>query len=166
MTTLEPNRTTASLAGKYLTFVLNRESYGMPVLKAREIIRPSSITAVPRVPAHVLGVINLRGRIIPVIDLCSLLGCPHAASTENTCIVVVQVNGVGNLGVQFGLLVDAVEEVTHFAADQIEPAPEFGAALNTACILGMAKTKEAVLTLLDIDQILGSTTVPVPATLD
>jgi purine-binding chemotaxis protein CheW len=81
---------TTSLAGKYLTFILCREGYGIPVLKVREIIRLAHITEVPQMPPYIKGVINLRGKIIPVIDLCTKFGMEHSASTENACIVVVQ----------------------------------------------------------------------------
>jgi len=155
MTTLVPATPTASIAGKYLTFVLNQESYGVPVLKVREIMRLTTITPVPQVPSHVKGVINLRGRIVPVIDLCAKLGLRHANLAGNACIVVVQVNGLENRPVLLGLMVDAVEEVGHFTSENIEPAPEFCTAVDTAGILGLAKTPGGVKTLLNIDQILG-----------
>ena len=156
MQTLEAPAT-ASLAGKYLTFILSRESYGIPVLKVREIIRLTSITAVPQMPAYVKGVINLRGKIIPVIDLCLKFGVEPSGSAESACIVVVQVNGPDNRPIQLGLAVDGVEEVCHFAAGDIEATPEFGEVIDTACILGMAKAKGVVKTLLDIDRVLGGT---------
>ena len=157
MTTLETTASVASLAGKYLTFVLSRECYGIPVLKVREIIRLASITTVPQMPSYVKGVINLRGKIIPVIDLCAKFGLEHSAGSENACIVVVQVNGLENRTIQLGLMVDAVEEVCQLSAADIEKTPEFGAAVDTACILGMAKSKGVVKTLLDIDRVLGAT---------
>ena len=156
MPTLETSPT-ATLAGKYLTFILSRESYGIPVLKVREIIRLTSITTVPQMPAYIKGVINLRGKIIPVIDLCLKFGVESAGSSENACIVVVQVNGADNRPIQLGLAVDGVEEVCHFAAGDIEATPEFGEAIDTTCILGMAKAKGVVKTLLDIDRVLGGT---------
>jgi purine-binding chemotaxis protein CheW len=159
-TPLESASSTASLAGKYLTFNLSRECYGIPVLKVREIIRLAAITAVPQMPAYVKGVINLRGKIIPVIDLCTKFGLEHAASSENTCIVVVQVNGPENRPIQLGLTVDAVQEVCQFAPGDIEQTPDFGAAVDTTCILGMAKAKGAVTALLDIDRVLGADAVP------
>ena len=144
---------TASLAGKYLTFLLSRESYGIPVLKVREIIRLTSITAVPQMPAYVKGVINLRGKIIPVIDLCRKFGVEPAGTSESACIVVVQVNGPDNRPIQLGLAVDGVEEVCHFAPGDIEATPEFGEVVDTTCILGMAKVKGVVKTLLNIDRV-------------
>ncbi len=147
---------TAALAGKYLTFILGRECYGIPVLKVREIIRVAAITAVPQMPSYVKGVINLRGKIIPVIDLCLKLGLEAAASSENACIVVVQVDGAVKNSLRVGLAVDGVEEVCQLAAADIEPTPDFGTAVDTNCILGMAKFKGTVKTLLDIDRVVGA----------
>jgi purine-binding chemotaxis protein CheW len=156
--TLSDKSTIAALAGKYLTFCLGDESYGVSVLKIREIIRQTNTTAIPQVPPYVKGVINLRGKIIPVIDLCIKFDLEHAASSDNACIVVVQVNGPENRPIQLGLAVDAVEEVCQLAAAELEETPEFGAAVDTSCILGMAKVKGAVKTLLDIDRVLGAST--------
>ena len=146
----------AALAGKYLTFVLGRECYGIPVLKVREIIRLPAITAVPQMPGYVKGVINLRGKIIPVMNLCLKFGLEQLGASERTCIIVVQITGPENRPIQLGLIVDAVEEVCHFSADDIEATPEFGAALDTQYILGMAKAKDQVKTLLDLDRVLGA----------
>jgi len=156
MTETLPETTTAgsNLAGKYLTFTLHHESYGIDVLKVREIIRLTSITAVPQMPAHVRGVINLRGKIIPVMDLRLRFGFEEAAGTEQTCIVVVLVKLPGGKSAQMGLVVDGVEEVVNIAVGEIEETPDFGATVSTECILGMAKIKGAVKTLLDIDRVL------------
>ena len=143
-----------NLAGKYLTFTLDRESYGIDVLKVREIIRLANITAVPQMPPYVRGVINLRGKIIPVIDLRLRFGFPEAASTDLTCIVVVQVKLPDSRATQMGLVVDGVEEVINIAATDIEETPDFGAQVSTECILGMAKIKGVVKALLDIDRVL------------
>ncbi len=143
---------------KYLTVVLAGESYGIAVLKVREIIRLQKITPVPQTPPYVKGIINLRGRVIPVVDLRVKFGLA-AEFPERTCIVVVQVKLAGDTSVQMGLIVDAVEEVTNLTAAEIEPTPEFGAAINTAYILGMAKVKGEVKTLLDIDQVVAPETV-------
>ncbi len=151
--TVPTTSATRSLAGKYLTFVLGRESYGMQVLKIREIIRFTDITAVPQMPVHIKGVINLRGKIIPVIDLRAKFGLGATDATERTCIVVVQVNLPSRTSSQMGLIVDAVEEVTNIAASDIEETPDFGGAFDTDCILGMAKIKGVVKTLLDIDRV-------------
>jgi len=154
--TLPSAAATRSLAGKYLTFVLGRESYGMQVLKIREIIRFTDITAVPQMPVHIKGVINLRGKIIPVIDLRAKFGLGAADATERTCIVVVQVTLPSRTTAQMGLIVDAVEEVTNIASTDIEETPDFGGAFDTDCILGMAKIKGVVKTLLDIDRVVAA----------
>lgn len=139
-------------AGKYLTVVLESEAYGIAVLKVREIIRMQKITPVPQMPEFVKGVINLRGRVIPVIDLRVKFGL-KADFTERTCIVVVQVRLSAEATVQMGLIVDSVEEVVHVSNEEIEPTPEFGARVETAYLLGMAKVKGQVKTLLDIDRV-------------
>jgi purine-binding chemotaxis protein CheW len=144
------------LAGKYLTFTIQRESYGIDVLQVREIIRLPDITAVPQMPAYVKGVINLRGKIIPVIDLRLRFGFPDVKNTELTCIVVVQVKLPDGKTTQMGLIVDGVEEVVSLASADIEETPDFGANISTHYILGMAKVKGAVKTLLDIDGVLGA----------
>ena len=146
------------LAGKYLTFTLGHESYGIEVLKVREIIRQTNITAVPQMPAHVRGVINLRGKIIPVIDLRLKFGFAEAASTDQTCIIVVQVKLPDGKASQMGLVVDGVEEVANIAGADIEETPDFGGQICTDYILGMAKVKGAVKALLDIDGVVGADT--------
>jgi purine-binding chemotaxis protein CheW len=146
------------LAGKYLTFVLEGESYAIPVLKVREIIRLTAIRAVPGMPAHVRGVINLRGKVIPVLDLRLRFGMGAAASTEQTCIMVVQVTLPNRRTVPMGLVVDAVEEVSQIAATDIEPPPDFGAGIATDFLIGMAKSKGSVKAMLDIDRVVGSET--------
>jgi len=143
---------TAVLAGKYLTVVLENEAYGIAVLRVREIIRMQKITPVPQMPDYVKGVINLRGRVIPVVDLRVKFGV-KAEFAERTCIVVVQVKLGAEQTVQMGLIVDSVEEVVTLAANEIEPTPDFGAKIDTAYLLGMAKVKGAVKTLLDIDRV-------------
>jgi purine-binding chemotaxis protein CheW len=162
MTTALPERVlsgTQKLAGKYLTFVLGNESYAIPGLKVRKIIRLTSITTVPQMPAHIRGVINLRGKIIPVMDLRLRFGFTAAATAEQNCIVVVQVKNLAGLATAMGLVVDAVEEVAQFAASDIEETPDFGAQVDTGYILGMAKIKGAVKALLDIDKVIGGDTV-------
>jgi len=139
-------------AGKYLTVVLDHESYGIAVLKVREIIRLQKITTVPQMPGFVKGVINLRGRVIPVVDLRVKFGL-QAEFTERTCIVVVQVRLSAERTVQMGLIVDAVEEVVNLTSAEIEPTPDFGAKIDTTYLLGMAKVKGQVKTLLDIDRV-------------
>lgn len=143
----------APTAGKYLTVVLADESYGIAVLKVREIIRLQKITPVPQMPDFVKGVINLRGRVVPVIDLRVKFGLA-AEVADRTCIVVVQVNHSSGQQVALGLIVDTVEEVVNFAAADIAPPPNFGTAVNPDYLLGMAKVKDRVKTLLDIDRAL------------
>src|ERR1035437_9160893 len=159
MSTPALNQTvTQRLAGKNLTFTLPHESYGIDVLKVREIIRLTTITVVPQLPAYVRGVINLRGKIIPVMDLRLKFGFAEAASTEQTCIIVVQVKLPDGKTVPMGLVVDGVEEVANIAAADIEETPDFGGQICTDYILGMAKVKGAVKTLLDIDGVVGAET--------
>jgi purine-binding chemotaxis protein CheW len=150
------SQATKNLAGKYLTFELGRESYGIAVLKIREIIRLTNITAVPQMPEYVKGVINLRGKIIPVVDLRLKFGMAKAETTERTCIIVVQVDLRSGVKSQMGLVVDGVEEVTNIATADIEETPDFGTKLDTDSILGMAKIKGVVKTLLDIDKVVSS----------
>lgn len=152
MNTTSPASLAGKHSGKYLTVVLADEAYGIAVLKVREIIRLQKVTPVPQMPAEVKGVINLRGRVIPVLDLRLKFGLP-AAIAERTCIVVVQVKAGGDRTAQMGLIVDAVEEVVNLTAADIEPTPEFGVRLDTAYLLGLAKVKGQVKTLLDIDRV-------------
>jgi purine-binding chemotaxis protein CheW len=143
-----------ALAGKYLTFTLGGESYGIRVLQVREIIRLVGITAVPQVPHYIKGVINLRGKIIPVVDLRLKLGMNVDRESDQSCIVVVNIASHGGEKRSIGLMVDAVEEVVNIAMEDIEETPDFGNAIDTQCILGLAKIKGAVKALLDIDRIL------------
>ena len=145
----------ASSAGKYLTFVLGREEYGLPVLKVREIIKVMDITHVPQVPAHVLGVINLRGRVIPVIDLRRKFGLPAQDHTDRTCIIVAEV-ALASATVMMGVVVDSVSEVVNVAAAEIDETPDFGGQNETDYLLGLAKVKGSVKILLDLDRVLGS----------
>jgi purine-binding chemotaxis protein CheW len=150
-----------TLAGKYLTFTLQRESYGIRVLQVREIIRLTDITAVPQMPAYIRGVINLRGKIIPVLDLRMRFGFPDTGHTDQTCIVVVQVKLPGGKTVSMGMVVDGVEEVLNIAEADIEETPDFGAQLDTDYILGMAKIKGSVKALLDIDKVIAAEAVQI-----
>lgn len=136
-------------AGKFLTFVLAGETYGLEILKVREIIGMMDITALPRTPDFIKGVINLRGKVIPVIDLRLKFGMPEAERTDETCIIVVQ---VGSLEV--GILVDEVSEVLNIDGKDIEDAPSFGTDVDTEFILGMGKSNGRVTILLDIDKVL------------
>lgn len=143
-------------SGKYLTFSLADEAYGIPVLKVREIITMLHITMVPQMPPYVKGVINLRGKVIPVIDLRTKLGLPAIEIRETNCIVVVQLSVPGGDTKHVGLIVDAVEEVANVAAEDIEPAPDFGGAVEVEYLLGMAKIKGQVKSLLDIEKVIAA----------
>lgn len=139
--------------GKYLTFTLSNEEYGIGILKVREIIGMMVITAVPRMPVYMKGVINLRGKIIPVIDLRLKFGLEPMEYAERTCIVVVEIVGSGSK-VPMGIVVDSVSEVLNIKEGDIEDTPHLGSRLNTDYILGMAKSGESVKILLDIDKVL------------
>jgi purine-binding chemotaxis protein CheW len=141
-------------AGKYLTFMLAQERYSVPVLKVREIMRLCPVTPVPRMPAYIQGVINLRGKIVPVVDLRERFGLGVLADSERVCIVVVQVDTDQGESRLSGMIVDVVEEVSHFQAQDIEPAPDFGDAIDARFIVGMAKSRGNVKTVLDIDRLL------------
>lgn len=151
--TKQSNRNMLDKEGKYLTFALGPEEYGLEILKVREIIGYMEITAVPQTPHHVKGVINLRGQVIPVIDLRSKFGMETAEVTEQTCIIVVEISQ-GNQKYSTGIVVDRVQEVLDIAGDNIEEAPQFGSSVNTDFILGMGKIGESVKILLDIDKVL------------
>jgi len=139
--------------GKYLTFTLAQEEYGLEILKVREIIGMMDITAIPQTPDFVKGVINLRGRVIPVIDLRLKFGLPPMEYGERTCIIVVEVHS--DLGaLQMGVVVDSVSEVLNILGGDIEPPPAFGTRIKTHYILGIAKTKGSIKILLDIDRVL------------
>jgi len=142
---------TSHCGGKYLTFVLCGEEYGVEILKIREIIGIMNITPVPQVPGYVKGVINLRGKVIPVIDLRLKFGFPEVEHTQETCIIVMEVRNKLT-----GVIVDTVLEVIDVDSAESEPAPQFGNGVDTEIIRGMAKIKDKVKMLLDIDRVLGS----------
>ncbi|MCB9849232.1 MAG: purine-binding chemotaxis protein CheW [Phycisphaerales bacterium] len=137
------------LGGKYLTFELGGEVYGVPILQVREIIRVMDITRVPHTLPYLRGVFNLRGKVIPVIDLRLRFGMSNSGDSELTCVIVVDV------GAQIGVVVDEVREVHDIRADNISPPPEFGASVDTECLLGMGKVDGEIKILLDIDRVLG-----------
>lgn len=143
------------LAGKYLTFALANEEYGISILKVREIIGLMEITAVPQTPDFVKGVINLRGRVIPVLELRTKFGMVAQEYNDRTCIIVVEVNGATST-IQVGMLVDSVSEVLNILEDELEESPSFGSTqMDTDCILGMGKVKGEVKILLDVNQVVG-----------
>lgn len=139
--------------GKYLTFLTGGEGYGLPVLKVREIMKVMEITPVPQVPSYVRGVINLRGKVIPVVDLRLKFGMPACDATDQTCIIVVEANAVDRKAMM-GLLVDGVSEVLNIQAAEIEQPPAFGDGVRTDYMQGVAKVKGTVKILLDIDRVL------------
>lgn len=147
-------------AGKYLTFNLGNESCGIPVLKVREIIKFLPPTVVPQLPGYIKGVVNLRGKIIPVVDFRLKFGMDAATATDHTCIIVVQVRSTARPSVAMGIVVDSVDEVSNLTSNDIEDTPDFGTAIDSACLVGMAKLKNRVVCLLDIDQILGGAALP------
>ena len=139
-----------ALGGKYLTFNLGKEEYGLSILKVREIIGVLDITQVPQSADFVQGVINLRGKVIPVVDLRGKFGLPRIAYNQETCIIVVDV------GEAMGIIVDTVREVYDIESDQIDPPPDIGDGHAHEFVLGMGKVDGAVKILLDIDQVLTS----------
>jgi len=142
------------LAGKYMTFKLDHEEYGLAILRVREIIGLMDITRVPRTKEFIRGVINLRGKVIPVVDLRLKFNMPATASTDQTVIIVVQWN-FNNTSTTMGILVDEVLEVMNVAAEQIEPPPElYSRNGETDFILGIGKAEKRVICLLDIEQVL------------
>ncbi len=141
--------TAAIQGGKFLTFFLAEEEYGIEILKVQEIIGMMAITPVPRMPDFIKGVINLRGHIIPVIDLRAKLAMPAKEQTEETCVIVVKTQGL-----EMGIIVDRVSEVSDIGTADIEAPPEFGAGIDTAYILGIGKSENKVRMLLDIDKVL------------
>lgn len=147
------NKALPDKAGKYLTFALGKEQYGLEILKVREIIGYMEITAIPQTPRHVKGVINLRGQVIPVIDLRIKFGMPSADVTEQTCIIVCEIQS-SSKSFSTGTIVDNVEEVLDIVNKDIEEAPQFGSTVDTDFILGMGKINDTVKILLDIDKVL------------
>lgn len=140
--------------GKYLTFTLAQEEYGIGILKIKEIIGMIPITSVPQTPPFVKGVINLRGKVIPVIDLRLRFNMEAMEYNERTCIVVVEIGRLST-DITIGLVVDSVSEVLNIKHEDIEDTPTFGTTLDTDYIFGMAKIDSRVKILLDIDTVLG-----------
>ena len=147
------NKAVLGKAGKYLTFALGKEQYGLEILKVREIIGYMEITAVPQTPHYVKGVINLRGQVIPVIDLRARFNMELAEITEESCVIVVEIQQ-NDRKFSTGLAVDRVEEVLDILEEDIEESPQFGSSVNTDFILGMGKVGDSVKILLDIDKVL------------
>jgi purine-binding chemotaxis protein CheW len=145
---------TVASGGKFLTFFLAGEEYGIAILKVHEIIGMMAITSVPRTPEYIRGVINLRGKVIPIIDLRLKFGMPAQDQTSETCIIVVHVEGI-----ELGIVVDRVSEVSNIAGESIEDVPSFGADVCTDYILGIGKSQGKVKILLDIDRVLSTSEV-------
>jgi purine-binding chemotaxis protein CheW len=152
----QENKALLAKEGKYLTFALAKEEYGLEILKVREIIGYMDITAVPQTPDYVKGVINLRGQVIPVIDLRTKFCMQKADVTDQTCIIVVEIRKDGR-NLSTGIVVDRVQEVLDIAGENIEEAPQFDSSVNTDFILGIGKIGMAVKILLDIDKVLNGT---------
>ena len=146
-------KATTIKTGKYLTFILDEEEYGIGILKVKEIIGMMPVTSVPRTPDFVKGVINLRGKVIPVVDLRLKFAMESISYTDRTCIIVVEIDSNSET-VLIGIVVDAVSEVLNIQGEEIEDAPQFGTSLDTNYILGMAKMEGGVKILLDIDKVL------------
>ncbi|MGQ3685438.1 MAG: chemotaxis protein CheW [Candidatus Loosdrechtia sp.] len=142
--------------GKYLTFVSGKEEYGIEILKVREIIGLLDITKVPQTPDYMKGVINLRGKVIPVIDLRLKFSMPEGEQTQETCIIVVEVGAQSNTPQLIGIIVDSVSEVSDIGSGAIEETPNLGQGINTSFIMGLGKIKGKIVMLLDIEQVLSS----------
>jgi purine-binding chemotaxis protein CheW len=149
METVLKEKDISSHEGKFLTFVLGNEEYGTEILKVREIMGIMGITPVPQTPDYMKGVINLRGRVIPIIDLRLKFAMPEVEYTKETCIIVAEVGAT-----QVGVIVDSVSEVTDIKGEDIEEAPSFGQGIDTNFIMGLGKTKKRIVILLDIERVL------------
>jgi len=145
---LDPRQVGAS---RFLTVSLGQEVYGINAMRVREIIRPTTISPVPRSPKHILGVINLRGKVLPVLDLRIKLDLAFTGETDRTCIVVIESGKDSKLT---GLMVDEAREVVMFSREEIEEPPGFGTSLDVSFISGLAKSKDSLIILLDIDCLL------------
>ncbi len=149
MGTIAEKKDISSYAGKFLTFALGNEEYGIEIIKAREIIGLMEITTVPQTPDYMKGVINLRGKVIPIIDLRLKFAMPEVEHTRETCIIVVEVGSA-----QVGIIVDGVSEVTDIKGEDIEDVPNFKQEIDTNFIMGLGKTKQKIIILLDIEKVL------------
>lgn len=138
---------------QYLTFRLAEETYAMPILSIKEILEFGNLTNVPLMPACIRGVLNLRGRVVPVVDLSVRFGRAATSATRRTCIVIIEVGPVDERQ-DIGVIVDGVNQVLEIRADQIEPAPDFGARLRTDFIAGMGKIDDRFVVILDCEQVL------------
>lgn len=156
-TLINPEGTTSDiqrLVGKYLSFILKDEEYGVEIIKVREIIGLMEITPIPNTPENIKGVINLRGKVIPVIDLRLKFGMNEVEYTNETCIIVLEVGNTLR-----GIIVDTVSEVLDISEEELEPAPSFGNEVDTGYILGMGKIKNSVKILLDAEKVMSGSEV-------
>ena len=155
------NQSLAGKEGKYLTFTLAHQEYGLEIMKVKEIIGTMEVTTVPQTPGYVEGVINLRGKIIPVINLRLKFGMEFLEHTDRTCIIVTEIHGKTGAPlaagyIPMGMVVDSVSEVLNIKGEEMEITPNFGVKLDTEYIMGMAKVKGKVIILLDINQVLNA----------
>jgi len=141
--------------GKYLTFLLGEEVYGIPIAKAKEIVGVMEITPIPRAQGYIKGVTNLRGKIVPIVDLRAKFGMESAPYNERTCIIMIEVEVAGNKRL-VGIAVDTVAEVLNIAKEDVELPPRQDLEIDGSFLGGLAKTKERVIVILDIDKILNS----------
>ena len=148
------DRAPAHREGKYLTFTLAGEEYGIGIKKVREIIGMMAVTHIPQTPSYIKGVINLRGKVIPIVDLRLKFDMASTAYTDRTCIIVVEIKSAEKT-IAMGIIVDSVSEVINIKGADIDDTPGFGSKLDTEYILGMAKTAGSVKILLDIDRVFG-----------
>jgi purine-binding chemotaxis protein CheW len=140
---------------QYLTFRVADETYAVGILQVREILRYETVTKVPTTPMSIRGVLNLRGRVVPVVDLAVRLGLPESAVTKWSCVIIVEVELDGEQTVM-GVMVDSVNEVIELLANEIEPPPPFGTQVRVSYLIGMAKCENKFILILDIDEILAS----------
>lgn len=139
--------------GQYLTFMLAGEEYALGILRVKEIIEYDVLTTLPSVPPHVRGVINLRGSVVPVIDLSLRFGLPERPVTKRTCIIIVEIDHQGDR-VVMGVIADAVSQVIDLRRDEVEPAPAFGTSVRTDHLVGMGKVGKKFILILDVDRVL------------
>jgi purine-binding chemotaxis protein CheW len=144
------------MTGKHFTFAVGQKSYGVPISKVKEIIRMVKITPLPQMPEHVRGVINLRGKVIPIVDLRVRFGLTQSETTDHTCIVVVHLDQPEHVSQPMGMIVDAVEEVIQVGKNDIEQAPDLDVRKATDCVLGTARVRGGIKVLLDIEKAVGA----------
>jgi len=148
----ENDQITSIHQGKYLTFSLEQEEYGIAIVKVKEITQMLNVTPVPHTPSYVKGVVNLRGKVIPVMDLRVRFNMPEIEYTDRTCIIVVEIYADEEL-IQVGNVVDSVTEVLNVTQENIDETPTFGTKVDTEFILGLANIEGSVKILLDVDKV-------------